>query len=387
MKVFALHLTPPSSSEACVLGQLLRHLDDDIEVMLAVNHLGVGDPRSHFAGLRRVMVRPVDAGLPLDPQQPRSLASRMLWRLRHLLRRGALTRLAREYRPDLIYTSQQKFDCAAGALAAQALGVPHVVHLHYTPGPWLGRGIIDLLRGCDRVIAISRFIAGLAAAHGVDSARIGVVPNPIEVESAEASAAAFASRPLTIGQVARMAHGKGFDDAARAFALVRREVPEAQLVFVGDGPERTRLERLVRELGLDGCTRFLGWQADVRRLLASFDVFVHASRREPFGLAVLEASAAGLPVVAYDDGAVGEIVVQGQTGMLAAPGDVKGLADALVRLCKDAGMREAMGRAALRRAATAFRPEDAGKTFSRLLRTDPVDARRAGAVSAFAEGA
>src|SRR5262249_54261804 len=165
----------------------------------------------------RVTVVPVDPGLPLDPQQPRSLPSRVAWRIWHLLLRDALVRAAREHRPDLIYTSQQKFDCAAGARAARSLGVPHIVHLHYTPGPWLGRGILDLIRGCERVIAISRFIARLAEAHGVDPSRIGVVPNPIEIERAPDGAPAHAEGRVTVGQIARMARGKGFDDAVRAF--------------------------------------------------------------------------------------------------------------------------------------------------------------------------
>jgi glycosyltransferase involved in cell wall biosynthesis len=372
MRIFAFHLTRPANSEAAVLSRLLRHLDDGIEVMLVVNELGsaedscFGDP----ALARHVIVKAVDAGLPLDPQVPRRLPSRLASRIRHFRARSRLLQVARDYRPDLVYTSQQKFDCRAGEIIARTLRVPHVVHLHYTPGPWLGTSVVERLKTCDRLVAISRFIGRLAELHGVDPARIAVVPNTIEVPpEAGRTDQARDGGPFTVGQIGRMAPGKGFDEAILAFAMLRESVPQADLVLVGEGSERPKLEQMVEAMGLGSAVRFVGWQRDVRSWLDGFDVFIHPSRNEPFGLSVLEASAAGVPVVGYDEDGVSEIVVHGETGLLARPGDVRALGNALVRLCRDRELRESMGRAAQARAATAFRPSEAGRAFSTILRT------------------
>jgi len=142
-----------------------------------------------------------------------------------------------------------------------------------------------------------------------------------------------------------------------------------------DVTERRRLEDLARSLRLGAAVTFAGWQADVRRWLSTFDIFISPSRSEPFGLAVLEASAAGVPIVAYDEGGSAEIVANGETGLLARPGDVASLAGALLRLAKDADLRVALGRAGRRRVETAFNPGDAGRTFSRLLREIAVSAK------------
>jgi glycosyltransferase involved in cell wall biosynthesis len=94
---------------------------------------------------------------------------------------------------------------------------------------------------------------------------------------------------------------------------------------------------------------------------------------------LLEASAAGVPIVAYDEGGTAEIVANRETGLLARPGDLSSLAEALLRLAKDADLRIAFGRAARRRVATAFNPGDAGRTFSRVLREAAIGAKSASA--------
>ena len=99
------------------------------------------------------------------------------------------------------------------------------------------------------------------------------------------------------------------------------------------------------------------------RLLAALDVFVHPSHNEPFGLAVLEAQLAGLPVVAFDEGAIPEIVEDGRTGFLIRDRDVGALAVAIERLGTDAVMRTEMGRAAIAHAKRAFDKETLAERF------------------------
>ena len=184
--------------------------------------------------------------------------------------------------------------------------MPHVVHLHYTPGPWLTRPTLERLITCDKVLAISRFIGKLAEEQGVSPGRLTVLPNSIDLTDTEPGSRAPRGDRLKVGQIGRLVAGKGFEDSVRAFAKVVAEVPSAELVLVGEGSERRRIEALVQQLGLEGRVQFTGWQSDVRKWLSSFDVFITPSRSEPFGLVALEASAAGLPVVAYDEGGTAE---------------------------------------------------------------------------------
>ncbi len=253
-----------------------------------------------------------------------------------------------------------------GELAAQRLGVPQVVHLHYLPGPWLRSRSMARIKSCDRLIAVSRFIGRLAEQSGVSPSRVAVLPNSIEIRDMPR---AGAKDRITVGQTGRLAPRKGFDDSVRAFAKLQKQVPSAELVLVGDGSERTRVTKLVRDLRLESAVHFTGWQSNIDEWLARFDVFINPSRDEPFGLSVLEASAAAIPVVAYDEGGVAEVVVHGETGLLVPPGNVTALGDALIRLCTDATLRATLGSAARNRAATLFAPASAARTFAEILRS------------------
>jgi glycosyltransferase involved in cell wall biosynthesis len=373
LRVLALHLTAPWSSEAKVLASLLDRLEPGVEVKLVTNaRAGPAEPSS-FERLdpARVSRCPLRVGLPLDPQAPRSLVARAAARAAHLALRRRVLEVARRYRPDVVYTSQQRFDCGVGELVARALAVPHVVHLHYTVVPGLGEHVLRRLVTCDLVLAVSEFVAGQARRHGVHPARLVVLPNALAVDDGAPAGAApprAAGRPFTFGLLGRMAPGKGFQDALLAFARVRAAVPAVDLLLVGDGPERPALETLARGAGIAGAVCHVGWQHDVRPWLDATDVLVFPSRDEPFGLAVLEAAAAARPTVAYDEGGVRETVVSGETGLLVPAGDVAALAAAMRWLHDHPRERAAMGRAARARVATRFDPAAAARVFCESLR-------------------
>lgn len=131
--------------------------------------------------------------------------------------------------------------------------------------------------------------------------------------------------------------------------------PGAVALLVGDGPERARLERIALSLGLpSGAVRFLGTRADVPDVLGATDLFVLPSFEEGFSNAILEAMAAGAPVIATDVGGNREAVVDGVTGLIVAPRDVAALADALSRLLGNADVRRRLGRAGRTRAEQIF---------------------------------
>jgi len=161
--------------------------------------------------------------------------------------------------------------------------------------------------------------------------------------------------PLRVIHVSNFRPVKRVDDVVRVFAEVHRAVPTATLVLVGDGPERFRIEGMVREAGLASQVTFLGKQGTFLEVLQRSDVFLLPSETESFGLAALEALACGVPVVASDVGGVPEVVAAGELGFLAPVGDVAAMAAATIRLLTDRALHAEMSRAARARALERWR--------------------------------
>src|ERR1700748_737028 len=127
---------------------------------------------------------------------------------------------------------------------------------------------------------------------------------------------------------------KRVQDVVRIFDIVHKKIP-SKLLFVGDGPERSDAESLCRELDLSDSTRFVGKQEQMEEILAVADLFLLTSEYESFGLAALEAMAAGVPVVSTNAGGLPEIAIQGQTGFLDDVGDIHGMSEHAIRILRD----------------------------------------------------
>jgi glycosyltransferase involved in cell wall biosynthesis len=153
---------------------------------------------------------------------------------------------------------------------------------------------------------------------------------------------------------------KGIHVAVAAMPRILAAVPAARLVIVGalrhvDYLPQVRAE--AERLGVASQILWLGHRDDVRELLPALDVYLQPSLAEPLGLAIIEAMAVGLPVVASDVGGIPEVVVHGETGILVPPGDSAALADASIALLQDPAARRAMGRAGRQRVLREFAPE------------------------------
>jgi len=163
-----------------------------------------------------------------------------------------------------------------------------------------------------------------------------------------------------IGVVGRLQPWKGQHLFLRAAAQVTKRYPAVCFLVVGGaifGDEsgyRQRLENLVDELNLRGKVIFAGQREDLLRVLGAMDILVHCSRAEPFGRVLIEGMAAGLPIVAFADGGVPEIVIHGETGLLVPPGDVGALARGISELLADPQRRRQMGAAGRERVARCF---------------------------------
>ena len=162
----------------------------------------------------------------------------------------------------------------------------------------------------------------------------------------------FRSDDIVIGSVGRLVEQKDYPTQLRAFAFAAARVPGLRMVIAGDGPLRSSLEDLTRDLGIADRVRFLGNWNDVPALLRSVDLFALASKFEPFGMALLEAKAAGLPIVATAVNEIPEIVQDGESGLLAVPENASSMAGLFVRLAEDRALRSRFGARSRVEAAT-----------------------------------
>jgi glycosyltransferase involved in cell wall biosynthesis len=195
---------------------------------------------------------------------------------------------------------------------------------------------------------------------GVSQRKIHLIYNGVEDRPI-----APVERPVDgpiIGTVGRLSWEKGQDILVRALP----SLPGVTAVFVGSGPDREKLERTARELGVADRTRFLGWQPDARAWLPTFDVFVMPSVDEALPLAITEAMLASRPVVATRIGGVPETVLENQTGLLVPPGDPNALADAVRAIIEDAELRERMGREGRRVAKKRFDLDQMVRSYESL---------------------
>ncbi len=235
------------------------------------------------------------------------------------------------------------------------------------------------LKSADVVTALAEFSAArVVDCQGVAKGRIALVPCTLDPELCSGRAGPL--RPhaggdgltlLTVARLMREEHReqKGIDCVIRALAEVRKSVPDAHYVVVGDGDDRPRLEQLAREFGVGGRVTFTGalGDAELRDCYRACDVFVMPSRSEGFGIVFLEAMALGKPVIGGNHGGTPEIWRDGTAGYLVEHGDVAALADRIVRLLSDHTLRAQMGAAGREIVANRYSFNHFCRNFSAAL--------------------
>jgi len=153
----------------------------------------------------------------------------------------------------------------------------------------------------------------------------------------------FGPDDIVIGSVGRLVEQKDYPTQLQAFALAVRRVGRLRMVIAGDGPLRSSLEAMAQALAIADRVQFLGNRDDVPALLRSVDIFALASKFEPFGLALLDAKAAGLPIVAMAVNEIPEIISDGESGFLARPEHASDMAQGFIKLAEDQDFRAHLG--------------------------------------------
>jgi glycosyltransferase involved in cell wall biosynthesis len=316
---------------------------------------------------------------PADP--------RALWRLIQVIR---------DYRPAILHAHDYKTDLLA-VLLGRCFRIPVMTTMHgfvtrggrleayYRLSHWA-------LKRMDHVVAVSADLYQQLIDLKVPPARRSLIENGIDTEQfarrrpAEEARGRLGLNPrrLTVGAVGRLMPEKGFELLIRAADELLRAGLDLDLLLVGDGDEKPRLQALITELGRGDRIRLLGYRSDLVELYEAMDVFALSSLREGLPNVLLEALALEVPAVATHVGGVPRLIRHEENGLLVEPGSVGPLRDALARLLGDAGLRACLGRAGRQtvegRYSFALRMQKMRAVYDGLLaRCKQAAARRVGA--------
>lgn len=171
---------------------------------------------------------------------------------------------------------------------------------------------------------------------------------------------------FVIGNVARLTLNKDHQTLLEAFRIVSKKMANTRLVIVGDGPERSHLEHIAESIGIKEKVIFLGQRRDVAEILNTFDLFALSSIREGFPIAVLEAMAASLPVIATDVDGNKELVKDGETGLVVKAKEPKDMAEAIIKLIQNKEIANAMGKKGFKRINDYFTLDKTIKEYEKI---------------------
>lgn len=265
--------------------------------------------------------------------------------------------LVKKKKYDVINTHFAVPTGPAGVVISYFSGVPNVLSLHgsdiYNPvrgsspekHAVLRWAVRCSLKEASRVIANSQAIKTKAENIYRPGRKIDIVPlgmRILEVLPPDRGALSMKPDGLYLTSIGRMAKVKGYGILIKAVKVLKEKGIDVHLILIGDGPQRKALQELSEKLGLSSSIKFTGWlESDEKfKFLAASDIYVMSSIHEGFGVVLLEAMAAGVPIIATDQGGQTDIIKDSRSGILIPPGKAEKLAEAVLSLAKDPKKRE-----------------------------------------------
>ena len=272
-----------------------------------------------------------------------------------------LTQFIKAEKPDIVHCHSRRGADVLGGLAASFADVPAVVSRR-VDNTELSFAAALRYRPFRRIIAISDAIAGMLREQGIEDLRLEVIHSAVDADAFGASADCAAVRAefgipddaFAMAAAGQLIPRKGHRYLLEAMSALKLTHPQSRLVIFGEGYLNNQLRAQAASLGLGDVVQFAGYRDDLDSFVSCFDLFVHPASAEGLGVAVLKAAAAGLAVVACDAGGVGEVVIDGETGLLVPPEEAGALADAIATLVDDEERRNAFGRAGRERVQKHF---------------------------------
>jgi glycosyltransferase involved in cell wall biosynthesis len=257
----------------------------------------------------------------------------------------SLSGCIKRYKIDILHTHSRTTQ-VLGELLRRSDRIPHI----YTCHGYFRRRILRRLFPCwgNKIIAISEQVKDhLISDFGVEENNVSLIHNGIDIESFSSQGIGIWNKARkrlglgdgpVIGIVARLSDVKGHRYLIEAMPEVLNEVPDAQLLICGEGKEKENLIRITKQLGIARNVIFAPEAQGTAEVLSVMNLFVMPSLKEGLGLALMEAMAAGVPVVGTSVGGIKTLIQDGLTGLLVKPASVSGLSESIIRLLKDTAL-------------------------------------------------
>lgn len=304
----------------------------------------------------------------------------------------------RQFQPDVVHTHSAKAGFL-GRWAASGLHVPAIVHtVHGAPfhpyqRPWARRLFIHLerwaSRRCHHLISVADAMTDLlVTARVAPRDKFTTIYSGMDVEpfvgcgqfrQAARRELQLGDEDVVVGKIARLFHLKGHEFLLAAAPAIVAQNPHVRFLLVGDGILRPEFERRIADMGLSQHFRFVGLVPPERvpYYLSAMDMLVHTSLREGLARTLPQALIAGKPVVSYDVDGAREVVLTGKTGILLPPKSIAPLAEAVLTLAADGGLRQRLGEQGARQFTDQFRHQQMTarirQLYEQLLRSSPAN--------------
>lgn len=343
---------------------------DEVQVFVISNSeaMDADEMRARLAGMPHVTSTFLPLGKPASRLAGKGRLGRALAYIPSVLSLVKAAAFVRKHRIQIVHATDRPRDSSYVALLGRLSGAASVVHMHAHPVDLNGPTLWGM-RKATTIFAVSESIRGSLIGWGLDADKIHTVHNAVDTDYFNPDLEADGgpsirdqfgiprNAPL-LGIAARMNPWKGQYELIAATSLLRETFPDLHVMILGsDVPEmRADYEKRAREGGVADRIHFGGFQADVRPFLREFDLFVHPSYGEPFGLSIVEAMAMRKPVIACGTGGVPEIITHGVDGWLVEERSAEAVAHGITTLLNDPELRHRMGERARQTVCARFTP-------------------------------
>ncbi len=272
-----------------------------------------------------------------------------------------LAKIIRKETPDIVHLHSRRGADVLGGIAARMTGTKCILTRRVdNPEPSLWVSL--KYRLFDVVITISDGITEVLEKRGVPREKLTMVHSAVDAARFDVPAErkwfreefGLSENVCACGTIAQFIHRKGHADLLTAIPRILKEIPGARFLLFGKGPLGDELRKRVKDLKVEDKVVFAGFREDLERILPCLDILIHPALMEGLGVSLLQAAAAGVPVVGTRAGGIPEAVEDGVTGLLIQPGNPETIAEAAVRILSDPLLAKKMGEEGKKRVAERF---------------------------------
>ncbi len=343
---------------------------DEVQVFVISNSdaADAEDMRARFAEMPHVTCKFLPLGRPAEALAHKTKLGKALAYGPSALSLAKAAAFVRKHRIQILHATDRPRDASYVSLLGYLSGAISIVHMHAPPSE-LSRPTLWGMRNATAVFAVSDFIRVSLIDMGITADKISTVYNAVDAQYFDPDRPLDSRAPIreqfgiprdarVAGIVARMNPWKGQHELLGAVARLRETFPDLHVMILGANvPKiRTDFEKRAREGGIADRVHFGGFQKDVRPFLHEFDLFVHPSYSEPFGLSIVEAMAMRRPVIACNSGGVPEIITHGRNGWLVEERSEEAVAAAITTLLNNSELRQQIGLCARETVRERFTP-------------------------------